>query len=138
MINIRSQCMNKNHKPNLSTKLIWVKFVLKRLLKIVNLQHYENFLVDYLNKLLEQKMISEISSEDYCSLLTGRELQGELRTALFSIVRHCKGLKCCSQQPLLLPSIGTNWTLPLISFFVQSLSSLLVGIRFVLMILDLF
>lgn len=76
VINIRSQCMNKNHKPNLSKKLIRIKFVLKRLLKIVNLQHYENVLVDYLNKLLEQKMISEISSEDYCSLLTGRELQG--------------------------------------------------------------
>lgn len=49
LINIRSQC-NTNHKPNLSKKLIRVKFVLKRLLKIVNLQHYENLLVDYLNR----------------------------------------------------------------------------------------
>lgn len=65
VINIRSQCMNKNHKPNLSKKLIRVKFVLKRLLKIVNLQHYGNVLVDYLNKVLEQQMISEISCEDY-------------------------------------------------------------------------
>lgn len=51
VINIRSQCMNENHKPNLSKKLIRGRFMLKRLLKIVNLQHYENVLVDYLHKL---------------------------------------------------------------------------------------
>lgn len=68
--------MNKNHKPNLSKKLIRVKFVQKSLLKVDNLQHYENVTVDYLNKLLEKKMLSEMSSEDYFSLLTGRELQG--------------------------------------------------------------